>query len=371
MDSPFAELLQSLSKLPHFLTNPQEDPELAAISIGMIVAAGLIIVALLILFYLRISNRRNKKRSAPGRGSSSAHHRTITTSAPRKNRTSVGFAIKVLAGMAFVFAIFATGPISVSQPQFCLSCHQSKAAHESWKKSTHSGLGCLACHKAPGAIGALELVSQGAGNAAATYFGTPGTGGGAKVRTAACLRCHTDITAGTTSNRDIRISHAEFLEQIPACTSCHQNAGHDRANSTDAGDTATAPVKDISVMERCGACHDGTKAFASCQGCHTRDIGRQAHVNPDDLPRISLSSPDLCVQCHREEILVERKKAAAANAHLVERTCTQCHTLERLKTSGIGADGWPAIVQRMRLKGADFDAPEGVKILNYLQVTFP
>jgi len=368
--SPLTDILSRLAELPGFLANPQENPQLAVIALGMTVAFALILVAVLLLIYLRISAKKGRKRG-PRPTASKPKPRAITPMKP------LGQALKITVVLVVVFAVFSTGPYSMSQPKFCLSCHASAEAHGSWEDSTHSGIGCLACHKTPGALGAIEIATQGAANLIATAVGFEGSSGTAFVRSPACLRCHEEITQNVSTSKEIRVSHKEFLEVIPACTSCHAEVGHKNlTESTRLSDEgfvlADSLLTSASVMERCSSCHDGVKAFSECDQCHTNDIGRQAHYNTDELPKISLSNPDLCSQCHEADILEARKKRAQADFPMVERVCTACHSLDRLGTSGVGAQGWALLMKRMETKGAELGPLDyRDKILNYLQVTYP
>ncbi len=367
--SPLTDILSRLAELPGFLANPQENPQLAVISLGMIVAVALILVAILLLTYLRISAKKRRK-TGQNPGASKPKPRVITPMKPLSQ------AFKITVVLVLVFAVFSTGPYSISQPKFCLSCHSSAEAHDSWEDSTHSDIGCLACHKTPGALGVVEIASQGAGNLVASAIGAEGTSGTAFVRSPACLRCHNDITQTVSISNDIRVSHKEFLEVIPACTSCHPEVGHkDLTESTRLSDEgfvlADSLVTGASVMERCASCHDGQTAFSECDQCHTNDIGKQAHYDTNELPKISLSNPDLCSQCHESDILAARTARAKADQGIIDRVCTACHTLERLGTSGIGARGWNLVISRMDTKGADFGPDERDRILNYLQITYP
>lgn len=365
--SPISDVLTRLAELPKFLANPSENPQLAVISLGMLLAVVLIMVAILLLVYLRISSKRGDKRPSTAQ---KAKPRVMTPLKP------LGQAFKITVLIVLVFAVFSTGPYSISQPKFCLSCHASADAHESWEDSTHSDIGCLACHKTPGALGTIEIAAQGAGNLIASALGSEGTSGTAFVRSPSCLRCHSNITQTVSISNEIRVSHKEFLEVIPACTSCHPEVGHKGlAESTRLSEEgfvlADSLLTGASIMERCSSCHDGQTAFSECDRCHVNDIGRQSHINTDELPKISLSNPDLCTQCHAEDIKKARTARAAADLPIIERVCTACHTLERLGTSGIGAAGWDLVISRMDTKGADFGPDERDRILNYLQITYP
>lgn len=367
MNPQFAELSSRLSKLPFYLSHPQDNPQIATIALGIVVALGLIAVALLLLLYLQFSKRKqvSKKRS---------------TKRPQRPSTAPQGKLLRIIKWSLVAAVlgvaFSTGPYSVTQPRFCLACHTSKTAYDSWNDSAHRKVGCLACHKSPGSLGTIELAAQGTGNVISSILRTKGTNGGALVRTAACLRCHSDAVKGTMIANGIRVSHTEFLNSIPACTSCHKRSGHNRPDTSGSGSdsaghtTSVSKLASGSVMNRCISCHDGKLAFARCSGCHAKDIGQQSRIDPADMPKISLKRPDLCFGCHQKEINDLRAKAAKSAFPLVERVCTQCHTLDRLATSGIKGEGWSPLLRRMQLKGADFGQEDALKILNYLQITY-
>ncbi len=55
---------------------------------------------------------------------------------------------------------------------------------------------------------------------------------------------------------------------------------------------------------------------------------------------------------------------------ILERTCTRCHTLDRVKSSKKDISGWTTTVDRMMGKGAVLTADEKATLIEYLAATY-
>src|SRR5207245_10398143 len=61
-----------------------------------------------------------------------------------------------LALVACVLAFGAVATPITSQPTFCADCHTIAPSYESWVKSSHREVTCVACHVRPGIEGWLR-----------------------------------------------------------------------------------------------------------------------------------------------------------------------------------------------------------------------
>ena len=83
-----------------------------------------------------------------------------------------------------------------NHPTFCASCHTIAPSYESWAKSSHREVTCVACHVRPGIEGWLrDKAWAGTKDVAIYLFGTPTDPHNlqAKVDSAVCLSCHRNI----------------------------------------------------------------------------------------------------------------------------------------------------------------------------------
>ncbi|MDH4301708.1 MAG: NapC/NirT family cytochrome c [Nitrospira sp.] len=198
------------------------------------------------------------------------------------------------------------------QPKFCAGCHTIAPAYESWTKSSHKEVSCVACHVRPGFEGWLhDKVLAGAKDTAIYLFGTPTDSHNLKasVDSEVCLSCHRHILrVSEIASRDLPspvkevgliMNHRRHMQafktrgQGEGCTTCHSGVVHD------------APIKGYPVViprghlsadskpwypiypegsylrERalrdCFSCHDGKSQHdghildQKCETCHLPD----------------------------------------------------------------------------------------------------
>lgn len=260
--------LGKLANIIHYLRNPQENPRIAAVALGIIVVIGLIVVAFLVLLYLRASGsvvkkpiKKRLKRSA--------------------KRWAIVLSVCVFAGLLLVTA-------QSRSPKFCVKCHINQDTGTSWKKSKHSSVACYKCHQSPGVSGFSVYMIRGLSNVTSYFNKSWQEPVKTNVSNSACLKCHKKIESETVNTRGLLVSHKEFLSKGQRCTECHAGTGHDNVSN---------PFKSPQ-MEQCLSCHNGEKASAACNTCHVVDIAKSAKGYQRTYAKANLGETMTCKGCH-------------------------------------------------------------------------
>lgn len=223
----------------------------------------------------------------------------------------------VLAVMVGAVALAGIAIPLTDQPEFCAGCHTIAPSYESWAKSSHKDISCVACHVRPGFQGWLtDKVLAGARDTAITFLGTPTEAHNLKatVDSGVCVSCHRHILrVSEIAPRDLPlpvndvglvVGHRQHMEaftvrgQGEGCTTCHAGVVHD------------APIKSYPIviprghvsadskpwypthpegsalraraLNDCFRCHDGTTQYRGkvlnkkCDTCHLSDKIRGA-----------------------------------------------------------------------------------------------
>lgn len=223
------------------------------------------------------------------------------------SRTTIALAVIVgavaLAGIAI--------PLT-NQPEFCAGCHTIVPSYQSWAKSSHKDVGCVACHVRPGLHGwVIDKVWAGAKDVAITLLGTPTEAHNLKatVDSGVCLSCHRHILrVSEIASRDLPLpvkevglvmSHRGHMEaftvrgQSEGCTTCHAGVVHDepikgypivipRGHVSADGKPWYPSHPEGSVLRTralndCFRCHDGKTQYGGnaldrrCDTCHLPD----------------------------------------------------------------------------------------------------
>lgn len=224
---------------------------------------------------------------------------------------------KSKATLALSFGIGAVALVGVAipltnQPEFCAGCHTIAPSYESWARSTHKEVTCVACHVRPGLHGWLtDKVWAGAKDASIYLLGTPTDAHNlkAKVDSGTCLSCHRHILrVSEIASRDLPlpvkevglvVSHRQHMEAFRArgheegCTTCHSGVVHDapikgypivipRGHvSADSQPWYPAHPEGSYLRTRavsdCFRCHDGKTQHGGkvldrkCETCHLPD----------------------------------------------------------------------------------------------------
>lgn len=223
----------------------------------------------------------------------------------------------VLAVMVGAVALAGIAIPLTDQPEFCAGCHTIAPSYQSWAKSSHKDISCVACHVRPGFQGWItDKVLAGARDTAITFLGTPTEAHNLKatVDSGVCVSCHRHILrVSEIAPRDLPlpvndvglvVGHRQHMEaftvrgQGEGCTTCHAGVVHD------------APIKSYPIviprghvsadskpwypthpegsalraraLNDCFRCHDGTTQYRGkvlnkkCDTCHLSDKIRGA-----------------------------------------------------------------------------------------------
>jgi nitrate/TMAO reductase-like tetraheme cytochrome c subunit len=152
--------------------------------------------------------------------------------------------------LALIAGAIALGGVAIpltSHPKFCASCHTIAPSYESWMKSSHKEVTCVACHVRPGLEGWVhDKAWNGMKDVAIYVFGTPADSHNlkAKVDSNVCLGCHRNILRmSEVAPRDLPppvkevglvMGHRKHIEAFSArgkgegCTTCHSGVVHER-----------------------------------------------------------------------------------------------------------------------------------------------
>src|ERR671912_611266 len=152
--------------------------------------------------------------------------------------------------LVIVAGAVALGAVAIpvtNHPAFCASCHTIKPSYDSWVKSSHKNVTCVACHVRPGIEGWLQDKAWAGTKDVAIYlFGTPIDPHNlkAQVDSQVCLGCHQHILrTSEVAPRDLPspvkdvgliMSHRKHMEaflkreQEEGCTTCHARVVHEK-----------------------------------------------------------------------------------------------------------------------------------------------
>ena len=206
--------------------------------------------------------------------------------------------------LAIVFVLLATLWMVPANPEFCSrGCHFEKGPTETWSKSTHSRVGCVECHVAPGFMNQVKFrltlvnwiytaISKNPSSASQVVL--PGN--------ANCDACH-KVKRTVSPSGDLLIPHDSHTKlRGLKCVDCHRNLVHN-----------TKPAKrNRPPMITCYKCHDGKKAPNTCTACHTEKAVPEDHKASDWLvihSQKQKQDPLYCEKCHG----------------WVKGYCTECH----------------------------------------------
>ena len=218
----------------------------------------------------------------------------------------------LLSLLAGAVALVGIATPFTDQPKFCAGCHTITPSYESWAKSSHRDVTCVACHVEPGFEGWLsDKLWAGAKDASIYVFGTPTDVHNlkAKVDSVVCLSCHRHILrVSETAPRDLPspvkevglvMYHRQHMEafkvrgQEEGCTTCHSGVVHDEPIK---GYSIVIPRGHVSAdskpwdpphpegsylraraLSDCFRCHDGKSQYGGkvldrkCDTCHSSD----------------------------------------------------------------------------------------------------
>jgi hypothetical protein len=226
------------------------------------------------------------------------------------------------ATLALPFVIGAIALVGIAlpltdHPTFCAGCHTIAPSYESWAKSSHKDVTCVACHVRPGVQGWLsDKVVAGVRDAVIYVFGTPTEAHNLKatVDSGVCLSCHRHILRmSETAPRDLPspvkevglvMSHGLHMEAFRArgqgegCTTCHAGVVHDE------------PIKGYRTVIPRGHVSADSQPW------------QPAHPNGSYLHARALRD---CFRCHDGK--------AQYGGKTLDRKCGTCHTPEKISAA--------------------------------------
>ena len=220
--------------------------------------------------------------------------------------------------LAFVAGAFALGGVAVpltNHPKFCAGCHTIAPSYDSWAKSSHKEVTCIACHVRPGIEGWIhDKAWTGTRDVAIYLFGTPTDPHNIRgpVDSNVCLGCHRNILrVSEVAPRDLPspvkevglvMSHRKHMEafgvrsQGEGCTTCHSGVVHDQ------------PIKGYSTVIPRGHVSADSKPWYP------------DHPEGSYLRTRALND---CFRCHDGK--------AEHQGKVIERKCETCHLPEKIK----------------------------------------
>ncbi len=203
-----------------------------------------------------------------------------------------------------------------SAPQFCATCHTIKPSYDSWVKSSHKDVTCVACHVRPTLEGFIQdKAIKGTHDVWVTFFGTPKKPEDLKatVYSEVCLSCHRNMLRiseiaerdlpGPLKKAGLIMAHRKHMEAFQkrgkgeGCTTCHATVVHAK------------PYKGYKIVIPRG------------------------HIRMDEIPKMEQASIEAamvkahreadCFRCHDGKTEYEGK--------VLNRKCLTCHIDEKLK----------------------------------------
>jgi hypothetical protein len=368
MNVMLEEARRVASILTRVLIAPTSNLKLAFLLYGTLALLLILILIVGLMFVLSAPDdqpaakahaaRRKPARARPPAsrgGRKNTHHggRTRSPKSPTA-RLFIGLAIA-----AATVAVWLTAGYTTSEPTFCESCHRSGAVHAQAKKGTdpHMNTACVSCHESGGVIGRyatgvptrmLHLVAASFGAGRKTEYG--------QVTTRACSSCHASSLSGTTtsSDRGLKMSHAEPLAASAGCLDCH-TMNNGAVGVHNAG------------MKPCLRCHDDVKVSSACDTCHVGTVAAATRASTTSFKKAQIAEVS-CGGCHNEKRDCDschgvrmphttafmnggHARAAAVDAWYnggktcakchtaTRRPCTQCHSSLIGKAHGVGLAG--------------------------------
>jgi len=222
---------------------------------------------------------------------------------PKIALLAIGLA--VLGAVAGALAI----PLT-SAPKFCASCHTIKPSYDSWAKSSHKEVTCVACHVRPTLEGFIQdKAIAGTYDLMVTLFGTPPQPEDLKttVYSELCLSCHQNMLRiseiaerdlpGPLKKAGLIMEHRKHMEAFEkrgkgeGCTTCHATVvhaksykgykiviprGHIRIDEIPKAEQASIEAAMVKAHREtdCFRCHDGKTEYEGkvlsrkCLTCH-------------------------------------------------------------------------------------------------------
>ncbi|MCL5040783.1 MAG: NapC/NirT family cytochrome c [Firmicutes bacterium] len=241
-----------------------------------------------------------------------------------------------------IFLIFTFGTLQyTSRPDFCASCHEMKAEYTTWQESAHSRVNCTTCHIPPGMgnfikhkISALEQVYRHVFHLVPDKIVLKDP-----IPNEVCLKCHV-VSREVTASGDLIVPHAKHIKENGAlCVDCHARSTHGGLAETKDFQPTEANLVKLTTLEskdfrprmaECMGCHNGQKAFYTCDRCHKTIKTPPTHDNQTwasahgELAKADVVS---CIKCHSIPLgkFPDLSKPTLAEEVRSNDFCLDCH----------------------------------------------
>jgi len=229
--------------------------------------------------------------------------------------------ITVIVGIV----VLGVGIVQVTaSPKVCSSCHEMQPAVETWATSSHTQVGCPACHEEPlpwyrfpqtlavrGVMFQRDIsvhVTSGEEGTATISAETSVT-----IPDSRCLECH-DPSTEISMRFGTLIDHTAHLRLNDSCVSCHAWTAHPEPDADKA----------LLFMGACFDCHGQTdvpEASGECGVCHPpefeqRPVSHEPSGWQNEHGELAKPDQQQCAMCHEESF------------------CLDCHGLEMPHPTG-------------------------------------
>lgn len=275
--------------------------------------------------------------------------------------------VAVWVGLPFavILVLLAATSLVARNSSFCgKSCHSVNPAYQSWRRSSHKTVACMACHGPTSVGGTVTQKITGAGNVFKEMSGRyprPINGdalyGKVNVEDDVCLSCHQFSVSSFQSSDKLKKQSAGYLRHRGLgmkCVDCHNRVAHQGAE-------AYSPVVELkgefaypdfqTMKEGCWRCHqlggkyvlsggkfkigpfktgDGRVAKTACVSCHPRGNRLsvvKTHGEVTEIHRSAAKQDEaICRFCH-SDMLGEGKQFHQVHrqGRSSELKCGDCH----------------------------------------------
>lgn len=212
----------------------------------------------------------------------------------KRPRRAIG--ILIAFGLTLLAVLAVLSVVAVTVPGVCEWCHKSERITPSAGNGMHSGVSCLQCHAFAGIADRAELSA-----AIPLMLLRSAPDGIGQVSSAACLKCHPQVSKGVTEAGGLRIDHRSCVSVGADCATCHDRMIHGLQGA------GTAKWDRSMGMEECVSCHESRSGSQACETCHDGKMQRarlrsgvwELTHGPDWQKKHGLGGTRMCTSCHQ------------------------------------------------------------------------
>jgi hypothetical protein len=304
-----------IDKLRHFIghflslwSNPQHNAPEIGLNIGLLVVTAALCTLIVILFVRFFRRFAYVTESDLFRGTHVTYRRVNW------------FKLFLTTGMlviALLFLFTVLIPITSSTTICAKSCHSMNPEYQSWRRSSHAKVSCVACHSSANLFGIMPLshyLSTVAKEIRGNYnkpINSKSRYSAVSVSNSLCLRCHSPQKRLFTVTHGLKVTgkvHVEHLKASIRCTNCHNRVAHENAEKFN-------PLKSWIA-----------KAYKSQLSL----VGKR---NPKFTYRNNMRMRQGCWRCHKNggkfvdaKGVVKIGPYKAANGAVAPTKCSTCHS---------------------------------------------